>query len=386
MLKNRLVIIGGGFAGLWAGLSSASARQQLGANPSTEIILINKTPYHDIRFRNYQINLSPIRIPLNNILNSVDIKFIVGEVFDIHIQNKVIFLLVNHLAQQIYYDRLIVGSGSQLAIPHIYGLKNHYYNIDSYFSAIQLQNYLTHLRQSKKFFSIVVMGSGCSGLELVARLRSCFSSIKIYLLDHKEIANTLGASPHHLIIDILNKMHIELLPKMKIIQVTKQGILLGSNIFISSNMLILTTGLRANPLTRLFPNKKDVFDRISVDKFLRIPNIVDCFAAGDVASAKIDKIHTSTLSCQHARFQGMVAGYNAIADLNQLPLFEYHQAKYITCLDLGDWGGIYMKGWERTIIKTGPMANRIKNFLNNREIHFLMTSQPQELLNAAKLK
>ena len=59
---------------------------------------------------------------------------------------------------------------------------------------------------------------------------------------------------------------------------------------------------------------------------------------GDTVKVPTDDLgNFNVMSCQHAMSLGRVAGYNAAAELVDLPLHPYSQPKYVTCVDLGPW-------------------------------------------------
>lgn len=61
----RILVLGAGFAGLWAALGAARKREEIGADASdTEILVIDRNPYHNIRVRNYEVELADVAIPL----------------------------------------------------------------------------------------------------------------------------------------------------------------------------------------------------------------------------------------------------------------------------------------------------------------------------------
>ncbi|BCA94658.1 hypothetical protein TUM19329_10190 [Legionella antarctica] len=237
------------------------------------------------------------------------------------------------------------------------------------------------------------MGGGFTGLELVSELpnrlrniidESNHSKVKVILIDHSEIASTLGQSPQPTILKALNEMGIELMPNTSITALKKDGILLESSEFIPTQTVIWTVGMRANPLAGLFSDTKDKLGRIIVDKYLRMLQTPHCFAAGDVACANVDIQHTSVMSCQHGRPQGRIVGHNAVADLYGFPMIAYHQEAYVTCLDLGPWGALYMQGWERKITQTGQDAKEIKQYINHDRIYPPLTECTNDLLSAAE--
>jgi NADH:ubiquinone reductase (H+-translocating) len=78
---KTIVIIGGGFAGLAAAVGAARALDKL-AVPSGEvkIALVNRDAFHCVRVRNYERDLSEVRVPLDDVLGQVGVERIEGEV------------------------------------------------------------------------------------------------------------------------------------------------------------------------------------------------------------------------------------------------------------------------------------------------------------------
>ena len=64
---NDIVVIGGGFAGLWSAIGAARRLDELGIGADrVEITLINRDAWHGIRVRNYESDLSELRVPLDH--------------------------------------------------------------------------------------------------------------------------------------------------------------------------------------------------------------------------------------------------------------------------------------------------------------------------------
>ena len=98
------------------------------------------------------------------------------------------------------------------------------------------------------------------------------------------------------------------------------------------------------------PVEHDKLGRIRVDKYLRVNGQDGMFAAGDAAAAKVDADHLSVMSCQHARPMGRFAGHNVVAELFDLPMLPLSVDWYVTVLDLGSWGAVYTKGFDRQVV------------------------------------
>ena len=79
--SKRVLVLGSGFAGLWAALGAARRLDELGAAPgAVDITVISSQPFHDIRVRNYEADLSPCRIPLRELLDPAGIGHITADV------------------------------------------------------------------------------------------------------------------------------------------------------------------------------------------------------------------------------------------------------------------------------------------------------------------
>jgi NADH dehydrogenase len=59
MAAKHLLVLGGGFAGLWSAVGAARKRDVMGISPEElAITLVNRDAYHNIRVRNYEADLS----------------------------------------------------------------------------------------------------------------------------------------------------------------------------------------------------------------------------------------------------------------------------------------------------------------------------------------
>ena len=78
---SEVIVIGSGFAGLWAALGAARRLDELAVPPGqVTITVLSALPYHDIRVRNYEADLSACRIPLSAVLDPAGIRHIAATV------------------------------------------------------------------------------------------------------------------------------------------------------------------------------------------------------------------------------------------------------------------------------------------------------------------
>ena len=76
----RIVVLGAGFAGLWAAIGAARKREEIGASRDIEILLVDRNPYHNIRVRNYEADLGEVAIPLPQLLDPIGVRHGIGDV------------------------------------------------------------------------------------------------------------------------------------------------------------------------------------------------------------------------------------------------------------------------------------------------------------------
>ena len=77
----RILVLGSGFAGLWAAVGAARRLAELGVGPDrVQVTVISAEPFHDIRVRNYEPDISACRIPLETVLDPVGIQHITARV------------------------------------------------------------------------------------------------------------------------------------------------------------------------------------------------------------------------------------------------------------------------------------------------------------------
>ena len=78
---SDVVVLGSGFAGLWAALGAARRLDELGVvYGGVKITVLSSQPYHDIRVRNYEADLTPCRIPLREVLDPAGVGYIAADV------------------------------------------------------------------------------------------------------------------------------------------------------------------------------------------------------------------------------------------------------------------------------------------------------------------
>lgn len=396
MDRKRIIVLGGGFAGLWSAVGAARKLNEVGRTSDVEVTLVNRDAFHGIRVRNYEADLTPARVALDDVLQPIGVMRVEGEVANIALDGHEVAVDGKDGRTTLPYDRLVFALGSKLVRPDIPGAE-HTFDVDTYAGAARLKIHLESLvdrPNSPGRFTVVIVGAGLTGIETAAempdRLRGILARagldypIRVILADRNPwIGSDMGESARPVIESALVALGVETRPAVEVATISPEGIRLKSGEEIPAATVIWCAGMRANELTRLFPVERDRFGRIPVDEFMRVKGVPNVFAAGDAAWGLMDDSHPSVMSCQHGRPMGRFAGHNVVCDLLGLPMLALEIPWYVTVLDLGPWGAVYTEGWERRLAVQGSEAKKTKQTINCQRIYPPLTKNRQEILDAA---
>ncbi|MET4602214.1 NADH dehydrogenase [Bradyrhizobium sp. JR4.1] len=374
----RLIIIGAGFAGMYAALSAARLRDIRGVSPQDlQIALVSPEPTLVVRPRLYEPKPETLTAPLLDVLEAIDVDYIQGSAETINTEARTVQITPAKGARKtLSYDRLVVTTGSRLFRPNIPGLAEHGFSVDSLDDAVALDKHLHGLAKRPAVNgrdTVVVAGGGFTGIEaateIPARLREILgpnARTRVVIVDRNTaIAPDMGAGARPVIEEALCKVGVETRLGASVAALDESGVTLSSGEHIETETVIWAAGMRAAPLTGQIPAERDNFGRLLVDRCLQVPGVQGVFAAGDAARAACDdEGNYALMSCQHATRMGAFAGNNAAAELLGVPTRPYHQKAYVTCLDLGEAGALFTRGWERKVELVGDVAKKTKREIN----------------------
>jgi NADH:quinone reductase (non-electrogenic) len=361
---KRIVIVGGGFAGVRAALAAARSRRAAG---DLAVTLVSRDPWLTIRPRLYEATLDGVRVPLDEVLGPAGVERLEGTVSGIDAAARTVAID----SRLLRYDRLILAAGSRARRPPA-----HAFGVDGHAEALALQRHLAALPAGPGRLTAVVVGAGFTGIEvateLAARLRAVAAGApsRVVLVGAAAtVAPDLGPGARRHVEEALASLRVETRVGVAVAAIDPAGVTLGGGERIDAATTVWTGGFAASPLAALLPVERDPAGRLPVDALLRVRGVEAIYAAGDVARALADPEHVAPMSCQYAIPMGERAGLNAAADLLGAPPRPFAPPPYVTCLDLGEAGALFMQGWEREVRLTGFWAKLMKRTINQRLIY-----------------
>ncbi|MEQ4717436.1 FAD-dependent oxidoreductase [Nonomuraea sp. B19D2] len=348
----HVVIIGGGFAGVWSAAGAALAR----GDADLRITLIAPNEHLVLRPRLYEPEPDLAKVELRRILEPIGVEHLHASVSTIDTDRRVVVADGAELG----YDRLVLAAGSKLVQPEGLPGAERLFDIDTLDGARRLTYHLRDLED----YSAVVVGAGFVGLEAATALSA---QGRVLLVDRSEVvADQLGPGPREEIEAALDELGVERRLGTTVTEVGDGYAVLSDGTKVEADAVVWSVGIRASELTRQISDELDHLGRVPVDQRLRA--LPEVFVAGDTAAAAFDAEHTVMQACQHATPLGKVAGYNAAADLLDVPLRDFTPGPYVTCLDLGGAGAVFTRGWDRRVMASGADGATVKKRIN-QHIH-----------------
>ncbi|POU01425.1 FAD-dependent oxidoreductase [Escherichia sp. ESNIH1] len=370
-MRKQIVIVGAGFAGMWAALSAArlaDIHQQ-----TVDITVIAPQPELRVRPRFYEKHVQTLVAPLQPLFDVTGVKFLRGTVERILPGSKeVSWQDANGESHLIGYDRLVLASGSHVNRDSVPGAVEHAFDLDRLESAAELELHLKALAQqpeSETRNTVIVCGGGFTGIEMALELPGRLREILGSDAKTRVVVVERGTQPggrwskelRDVISEASTELGVEWLVNAEVESVDASGVTLKDGRTLASQTVIWTVGVQANGLTTQIDAPRDRLGRLHVNSELQVVGHDDIYATGDVAyAATDDKGNHALMTCQHAILLGKFAGNNAAASLLNVAPLPYRQETYVTCLDLGAWGAVYTEGWDQRVKLTREEAKKLK--------------------------
>ncbi|EOF4706821.1 MAG: NAD(P)/FAD-dependent oxidoreductase [Klebsiella huaxiensis] len=370
-MRKQILIIGAGFAGMWAALSAARLADK--NQQDIDITVIAPQPELRVRPRFYESAVQTLVAPLQPLFDVTGVTFLRGTVEKILPDSKEVSWKDTHGETRLHrYDRLVLASGSQVNRSMVAGAAEHAFDLDQLESAAVLEQHLQDLAkqpESKARNTVVVCGGGFTGIEMALELPGRLRDILGADAKTRVVVVERGAQPgarwsqelRDVITEASTELNVEWMVNSEVESVDASGVTLKDGQTIASQTVIWTVGVQANGLTAQIDAPRDRQGRLHVNANLQVVGHEDIYATGDVAyAATDDKGNHALMTCQHAILLGKFAGNNVAASLLNVEPLPYRQEMYVTCLDLGAWGAVYTEGWDQQVKLTRAEAKKLK--------------------------
>ncbi|MBK8259015.1 MAG: NAD(P)/FAD-dependent oxidoreductase [Polyangiaceae bacterium] len=365
--KHRVVIVGGGFGGLYA----AKALRRV----NCDVVLIDRRNHHVFQPLLYQVataalNPSEIATPIRKILRGQNnVQIMLGDVHGVDAAAKTVLLE----GAAVPYDSLILAAGAT----HSYFGQNHWAihapGLKSIEDALEIRRRVllayeaaeltTDPKGRSAWLTFVVVGAGPTGVELAGALkeiathalREDFSKIdsgeaRVILIEGAD--RVLPPYVPELSLEAenaLQQLGVEVKKSARVTNIDDSGVNIGDERIVAKTVL-WAAGVQASPVAKSLGVPLDRAGRVIVEPDLTIKEHPDIFVIGDLAAAQSDGKPVPGVAGAAVQ-GGQHAARNIALKLAKKPLEPFHYVDKGSLATIGraaavaDFGRIKMHGF-----------------------------------------
>lgn len=304
--KPRVIIIGGGFAGIKLAKNLRSLPLQ--------IVLFDRNNYHTFQPLLYQVataGLEPDSIadPLRKQLEAAkNFYFRMGEVYSINTEQRLIETEIG----QLDYDYLVIATGSKTNYFGNKSIMDHAFPLKQIPQALDLRSHIlqnfeaatitTDEHEIKSRMNIAIVGGGPTGVEVAGALGELkksvlpndypelnFRDMRITLIEGTEkLLNGMSESASERALRYLKKFDVEVVLNTLVESYDGVKAKLNDGTELDTHTLIWAAGVEGNHPLGL-PNEAISRGRIVVDEFNQVKGTKQVFAIGDIAKMQSEE-------------------------------------------------------------------------------------------------
>jgi NADH:ubiquinone reductase (H+-translocating) len=350
---ERIVILGGGFAGM---RTAAGLEEQLRENPSISITLISET--NALLFTpmlaevaGSSLEPSHISTPLRSSLHRTE--FIRGHVGKIDFERRLVVLQegspsLGALSKwEIPYDHLVLALGSVSNYLGMANIEKLAFNFKTLLDAIRVRNHIIEMFERadsepdpsvrRPLLTFVVAGGGFAGVELAGAVNDFAHGIVADYpsLNPADLSTILVHSRDRILPELNESLARYAQKKMEARGVTfrlntrlqdaQPGLVILNDGEIRAETLVWTAGTAPNPAVKSLPVEKDKRGAVIVDGTLAVPGHSRVWALGDCAAVIDSKTgRPCPPTAQFALREAELLAKNIRAGLEGLPAQSFH--------------------------------------------------------------
>ena len=341
----RVVIIGGGFAGLE--IARGLEKQEI------QVVLIDKHNYHTFQPLLYQVatgGLEPdsIAFPLRKRFNDKEnFYFRLAEVTKINSENNTIDTTIGSLE----YDELVIATGSTTNFFGNENIQKHAMEMKTVPQALNirslvLENFEEALLESdyekrKALMNFVIVGGGATGVELAGALAEMKKGIlpkdypdldirqmKINIIQSSGcLLKGMSAEASEKAEDFLIKLGVDVWKNLRVLDYDGETVTTNGEDHFKAQTVIWAAGVKGQVIHGLQADSLiERAGRFKVDAYNKVVGTENIYAIGDVACMQSEELkYGHPMMAQPAIQQGGLLAKNIIAKFNgkRLKAFMY---------------------------------------------------------------
>ncbi|QCE42646.1 NAD(P)/FAD-dependent oxidoreductase [Psychroserpens sp. NJDZ02] len=339
----RIVIIGGGFAGI--ALAKKLSKQEV------QVVLLDKHNYHTFQPLLYQVStggLEPdsIAYPIRKVLQDFpNFYFRLAKVSEIDPKQNIIHTNIG----EVKFDYLVVASGSKTNYFGNKSIENNSMEMKTIPQSLNLRSLIlenfeealltSDLNRRIALMSFVIVGAGPTGVELAGALAEIKKGIlpkdypdldtrlaQIHLIQSGDtILKTMSPKASKKAEDFLEQLGVNVWKNVRVTSYDGTTVTTNSDLTFDSETVVWAAGVKGAAIKGLdaeqFVSRSN---RILVNEFSQVKGLDHIFAVGDVAEMVSETVpHGHPMMAQPAIQQGKLLGDNILKLLENKPMTPF---------------------------------------------------------------
>ncbi len=304
-MSNKIVIVGGGYAGVLTAKKLIKKNKKAIKNGEVEITLIDKQPYHTLLTELHEVafertSKEAIKVYYKKVFKKDTINLVLDTVTNINYDDKKI--TTNNSTYE--YDYLVEATGAKPAFFGVPGAEEHSLKMWSYKDAIEANKHVIDMfnraelepdeATRRAMLTFVVAGAGFSGVEVVGELNEWISctllnkyptinpeEVNVYVIDGaSRVLNSFGEKAAAKAQKKMDAQGIITITNAFIKEITPDYVVCGEGKNIPTKTVIWTSGITCEPISGETLNVER--GRIKTNKDLSTEGKKDAYCLGDI--------------------------------------------------------------------------------------------------------
>jgi NADH:ubiquinone reductase (H+-translocating) len=300
----RILVLGGGFAGIYTTLHLEKALHQ---ETHVSITLVSDenfflfTPLlHEVATGG--IETRHIAMPIRRLRGKRRFDFVQSNIHSVNLEERTV--RTNH--GDLPYDILVLALGSVTDRSALGNSEGRVFTLKTLRDGIVLRNHVLQMFELASVdaasptprLTFVVVGGGTTGVQLAADLQDFTrgsllkeyrgispEKVKVILVQSEaRLLPELGADLSAIARRGLEAQGVEVITGVQVRRVRPNRIELDNGQVIATHTIVWTPGIMANPVVSALPVPKDRYGRVNVNEFLEVPGQAGVYAMGDNAN------------------------------------------------------------------------------------------------------
>ncbi|MFE4424544.1 NAD(P)/FAD-dependent oxidoreductase [Streptomyces sp. NPDC056817] len=274
----RVVILGAGYAGMAAAVQLAARVKRRGG---VVVTVVNAQERFTERMRLHMTatgqRVAELSIP--QLLDGTGARFVRGWVTAVDADAKTVRIDDDRVLP---YDTLVYGLGSVADTSAVPGVEDHTYTLSSAQDAELLGDRLERLGSG----TVVVVGSGLTGIESAAKIAERHPELNVVLLGRTEPGAAMNPKAKAYVHAALERLGVRVRTGVEVVKALPDALELAGGESIAADAVLWTSGTRVSPLAAAGGLAVDERGRIITDAALRSVSHPEVYAVGDAAAIR----------------------------------------------------------------------------------------------------